>query len=46
MTSPQQPLFWTVTGADFGRSIAWAKRQRNSVVEQIRAALAAKKGVK
>jgi hypothetical protein len=22
-----RPLFWTVQGADFGRSIAWARRQ-------------------
>jgi hypothetical protein len=22
-----KPLFWTVTGRDFGRSIAWAKKQ-------------------
>lgn len=44
MTSPNQPLFWTVTGADFGRSIAWARRQPNRIIEQIRIAQAAKKG--
>jgi hypothetical protein len=32
-------LFWTITGLDFGRSIAWAKRQPNSISAQIRAKL-------
>lgn len=27
MTPRPQPLFWTVTGRDFGRSIAWARKQ-------------------
>jgi hypothetical protein len=31
-------LFWTVTGRDFGRANAWAKRQPNRVREQIKAA--------
>lgn len=33
------PLFWTVTGNDFGRSIGWAKKQRNAVSEQIKTAI-------
>src|SRR6478609_4012112 len=33
------PLFWTVTGNDFGRSISWAKKQPNAVSEQITTAL-------
>ncbi len=33
------PLFWTVTGNDFGRSNSWAKKQPNAVSEQIRTAL-------
>jgi hypothetical protein len=28
--------FWTLTGEDFGRSIAWARQQPNVVSEQIR----------
>lgn len=44
MNSSSKPLFWTVTGADFGRSIAWARRQPNRVIEQIRIAQAARKG--
>ncbi|HWA28096.1 MAG TPA: hypothetical protein VG734_20765 [Lacunisphaera sp.] len=31
-----RPLFWLVTGADFGRANAAARRRVNSVVEQIR----------
>src|SRR5688572_3153881 len=33
------PLFWTVTGNDFGRSISWAKKQPNAVSAQITTAL-------
>ncbi len=33
------PLFWTVTGNDFARSISWAKKQPNAVSETIRTAL-------
>ena len=33
------PLFWTVTGNDFGRSNSWAKKQPNAVSEQIKTAL-------
>lgn len=33
------PLFWTVTGNDFGRSISWAKRQPNALSQQIKTAL-------
>lgn len=39
---PVRPLFWTVTGNDFGRSIAWAKCHPNQVSEHIRAAIAAR----
>lgn len=31
-----RPLFWTVTGYDFARSIAWAKSHGNPVADQIR----------
>lgn len=34
------PLFWTVMGTDFGRSIAWAKKQPNEMTRQIRAGIA------
>lgn len=27
MTPLPKSLFWTITGRDFGRSIAWAKKQ-------------------
>jgi hypothetical protein len=27
MSAQPKPLFWTITGCDFGRSIAWAKKQ-------------------
>ncbi|HEX7632519.1 MAG TPA: hypothetical protein VF388_10320 [Lacunisphaera sp.] len=40
--SPAQkdgPLFWTVTGNDFGRSISWAKKQPNALSKQIKTAL-------
>lgn len=43
---PNQSLFWTITGRDFGRSIAWARKQPNVLSQKIRAALAAKKGTK
>lgn len=33
------PLFWTITGNDFGRSILWAKSQPNEMTLQIRKAL-------
>ncbi len=33
------PLFWTVTGDDFGRSITWAKKRPNAVSEQIKTAI-------
>lgn len=33
------PLFWTVTGNDFGRSISWAKQQPNALSQQIKTAL-------
>ncbi len=33
------PLFWTVTGNDFGRSISWAKKQPNALSQQIKTAL-------
>ncbi len=32
-----KPLFSTVTGSDFGRSIKWARSQPNSMTLQIRA---------
>jgi hypothetical protein len=35
------PLFWTVSGCDYGRSIAWAKRNPSPVTERLREALAA-----
>ena len=38
-TRKDGPLFWTVTGNDFGRSISWAKKQRNAVSTQIRTAI-------
>lgn len=31
------PVFWLITGYDFARSLRWARRQRNSVSDQIRA---------
>jgi hypothetical protein len=31
------PLFWSVQGTDFGRVIAWARRQRNPVTDGLRA---------
>jgi hypothetical protein len=34
-----KPLFWTVTGEDFGRSIAWAKKQPNLINLHIKEAL-------
>jgi len=34
-----KPLFWTVTGNDFGRSISWAKKQKNAVSAQIKTAI-------
>jgi hypothetical protein len=34
-----RPLWFTVQGRDFGRSIAWAKTQPNTVDEQITAAV-------
>ncbi len=37
-TREGKPLFWTVTGNDFGRSITWAKKRPNAVSEQIRTA--------
>lgn len=36
-------LFWTVTGRDFGRSIAWARRQPANVVTAAMRAAALKK---
>lgn len=34
---PKKPFTWTlVTGADFGRSIRWAKKQPNEVSIQIK----------
>ncbi len=36
--SPNQPLFATVTGRDFGRSNEWARRTGNSVSKAIRTA--------
>lgn len=35
-SAPERPLFWTVQGADFGRSNAWAKRQPNLLTQAIR----------
>lgn len=37
--SGAKPRFFAVTGRDFGRSIAWARRTPNAVAAQIRAAL-------
>jgi hypothetical protein len=37
--SVNRPLFFTVSGLDFGRSIAWARRTPNQVGEQVRSAL-------
>jgi hypothetical protein len=35
-----KPLFWTVTGRDFGRSLAWAKKQPpNPITAALRAKL-------
>ena len=34
--SPTKPLFWMITGSDFGRSINWSKRQQNAVSEKIK----------
>ena len=34
--NPNGTLFWTITGEDFARSIAWSRRQRNPVADQIR----------
>lgn len=34
-----KPLFSLVTGADFARSIAWAKATPNQVTEQVMAAI-------
>jgi hypothetical protein len=34
---PPRDRFWTVTGRDFGRAIAWARRQRNALNDAIRA---------
>lgn len=36
-----RPRFWVVTGYDFARSIAWARRTENRVALQIRTARAA-----
>ena len=37
----KRPIFWTVTGRDFGRANAWAKRQPpNPINAAIRAHLA------
>jgi hypothetical protein len=33
------PLFWTVTGNDFGRSISWSKRRGNAASEQIKTSI-------
>ncbi len=33
------PLFWTVTGNDFGRSISWAKKQPNALSQHIKTAV-------
>lgn len=38
------PLFWTVTGNDFGRSINWAKQRRNAVSAQIQTAISSSSG--
>lgn len=35
-----KPLFWTVTGTDYGRSIKWARSQPNQLTLKIREALA------
>lgn len=35
MSSPNAPLFSTVTGADFGRSIKWARSQPNQLALHI-----------
>jgi hypothetical protein len=35
---PHWTSFWLVSGADFARSIAWAKRHGNPIADQIRAA--------
>jgi len=35
-TRPGKPLFSTVTGDDFGRSINWSKRRGNAVSAQIK----------
>lgn len=45
MTPRPQPLFWTVTGRDFGRSIAWAKQQPvNAITAAVRAEVVRRKG--
>lgn len=38
--SPNKPLFFTVTGRDFGRSIRWARSTPNALTSAIRAATA------
>jgi len=35
----KRPLFWTVTGSDFGRAIRWARSQPNAMTQAIRNAL-------
>jgi hypothetical protein len=39
MSTHVKPIFWLITGADFARSIAWAKRTPNAVSVRIRAAV-------
>jgi len=38
--SPNKPLFSTVTGRDFGRSIRWARQAPNALTEAIKSATA------
>ena len=37
--APPRPLFWTVTGRDFGRANAWARRHPSTLNAHIRASL-------
>lgn len=42
--STKPPRFWLITGRDFGRSIAWARRQPlNAITAAIRAKVASLK---
>ena len=36
LAAPPRPLFWTLTGRDFGRANAWGRRHPSTLNAQIR----------